>query len=37
LGGLAETFAKSDAARVEIGKLQRRYGKILEDRGAKAR
>lgn len=37
LDGLAVTFAKSDAAQVEIGKLQRRYGKILEDRGPKAR
>ncbi len=37
LAGLAKTFAKSDAARLEIGKLQRRYGEILEDRGPKAR
>lgn len=37
LDGLAKTFAKNDAAQVEIGKLQRRYGKILEDRGPKAR
>ena len=37
LDGLAEEFADSKAATLEIGKLQRRYGKILADRGPKAR
>jgi len=37
LDGLAEEFADSQAATLEIGKLQRRYGKVLADRGPKAR
>jgi hypothetical protein len=37
LDGLAAEFADSKAAVLEIGKLQRRYGKVLEDRGPKAR
>lgn len=37
LDALEADFADSDAALLEIGKLQRRYGKILADRGPKAR